>query len=88
MDCKFSQVAADLLRCSVCGREVATTKGPTELRATCGFNAADVPRGFGDTLHAVFIRLGIAALWRRWKGGKPCGCDHRRATLNRWLPYR
>lgn len=47
-------------------------------------------KGFGDTVAKVTKLTGIQSVVKTVskKMGKDCGCDKRRDTLNRMIPYR
>ena len=47
-------------------------------------------RGFGDTVAKVTQLTGIKSVVKTVakKVGKDCGCDKRRDSLNRMIPYR
>jgi len=47
-------------------------------------------KGFGDTVAKVTKLTGIKAVVDKVaeKTGKDCGCDKRKDTLNRLIPYR
>jgi|TARA_Y100000289_G_C3900167_1_gene138739 hypothetical protein len=47
-------------------------------------------KGFGDTVAKVTKLTGIKAVVDKVaeKTGKDCGCNKRRDTLNRLIPYR
>ncbi len=50
----------------------------------------DKSRGFGDTVAKVTKLTGIKSVVDTVskKMGKDCGCDKRRDTLNRIIPYK
>lgn len=60
--------------------------GPTsaERCASCRHYVGPM-RGLGDAVHAVASRTGIAAVVR--VVAPDCGCDRRRAALNRAAPF-
>tara|TARA_B110000858_G_scaffold93217_1_gene107618 strand:+ start:221 stop:388 length:168 start_codon:yes stop_codon:yes gene_type:complete len=53
-------------------------------------NIKDKSRGFGDTVAKVTKLTGIKSVVDTVskKMGKDCGCDKRRDTLNRIIPYK
>lgn len=53
-------------------------------------NIKEKSRGFGDTVAKVTKLTGIKSVVDTVskKMGKDCGCDKRRDTLNRIIPYK
>ncbi|HEY2587220.1 MAG TPA: hypothetical protein VGI81_15850 [Tepidisphaeraceae bacterium] len=51
---------------------------------------APPPQGLGDTVERIARATGIAKMAKRVSDatGRDCGCDRRRQTLNRWVPYK
>jgi len=47
-------------------------------------------RGLGDSIHKITKATGIKSVVDRGSKalGKDCGCDKRRDTLNRLIPYK
>ena len=47
-------------------------------------------RGLGDSIHKITKATGVKSLVDRGSKalGKDCGCDKRRDTLNRLIPYK
>jgi len=47
-------------------------------------------RGLGDSIHKITKATGIKSLVDRGSKalGKDCGCDKKRDTLNRLIPYK
>ena len=43
--------------------------------------------GLGDTVEKVLEVTGVAKL-AKWVMGEDCGCDERKALLNKFFPYR
>lgn len=86
MRCVFDRSGTETVRCRRCGRTLQTPYAdePGRVSAPC---RSVVPIGMGDVLHLLFTAAGVAALYRRVRGPKPCGCAERQATLNRVLPF-
>jgi hypothetical protein len=45
------------------------------------------PKGLGDTVETVLEATGIAKV-AKWILGEDCGCDSRKALLNKMFPYQ
>ena len=85
LTCVFERVEEGLLRCKVCGREVATTAGPGRTHAIC--RQQDVSFQLGDELEKALTAIGITKdTYRKAKAamGFPptCNCDKRKEWLN------
>lgn len=56
-------------------------------RTTTGIKKAKTkPEGLGDTVEEVLEATGVAKV-AKWILGEDCGCDDRKAILNRMFPY-
>lgn len=84
--CEFENVAAGLVCCVRCGRELRTTQDPSRVHAAC-----KGPRGLGDVIATVAHKTGIARAVKTvagWFGVEDCGCQGRRDRVNRAVPFR
>lgn len=89
MKCVFEQIDTTVngrivSHCVHCGAIIKSRHKPEHIHRACD---SEQPFAFGNLVESIIHRLGFGwcGKFYEWATGRPCGCQKRKAWLNKWI---